>query len=165
MYRRPGTNFVLGVLLGDLGLTVLALWLSRLLRVWLPYGKEVVEQVAPNFAFPLTLYVAVPTIWALVFTALAVYDVRRISGLAGEIRLIIIAVSFATLILAGFIYLTTRELSRLLFLYFYLTDLLLLIGWRLGLRFWFHLQRRRGALAARRILIVGAGPPVNECAT
>ena len=134
MKPRFEPDFVLFMFLADLALTDLALWIARTLRFHLPLGQDVVRRVSPNFDFPLWLYLVVPAIWATVFLALRVYDGRRDRAIGGSMQLVAGAVAFATLVLAGLVYFSIRELSRLLFLYFALADLVLLAAWRCLLR-------------------------------
>ena len=80
------------------------------------------------------------------------------SRLSDDIQITFLAITFATLVLAGLIYFSVRDLSRLLFLYFYIADLVLLLGWRILLRLGFRLGRRGWPVAPQRVLIVGTGP-------
>jgi len=62
----------------------------------------------------------------------------------------------ATLIFAGALYLSFRQVSRLLFVYFFALDLVFLLALRVSLRLIFKLLNGRAHQSAR-VLIVGAG--------
>ena len=153
MLKRVGTRLGLIMLVADVGLTALALYLAKVLRLTLPFGVS----LKGPLAFGSWFYLLVPAIWALAFLALHVYDPARALRYLGNAQAVWSAVTWATLVFAGVAYLFFREFSRLLFFYFYLLDLALLLGWRALLQWLFRLGLGRGLLESRRVLVAGAG--------
>jgi exopolysaccharide biosynthesis polyprenyl glycosylphosphotransferase len=144
----------------DLGLTLLALQVAKLLRETVPWGVYLDEPLR----FSSWLYLLVPGIWIAVFVALKVYDPARSLRYATDLPTIWGATIGASLIFAGVAYLLFRELSRFLFFYFFILDLVFLSGWRwCALRFPGLARYLHGA-DRRRVLIVGTGPLGRELA-
>lgn len=158
MLKRAGTRLGLIMLGVDIGLTALALHLSRLLRLTLPFGVHLDSPLA----FGPWFYFLVPAIWAVVFLSLRVYDSTRAIRYLGDVRVVWRAVTWATFVFAGVAYLFFREFSRLLFFYFYLLDLTLLMGWRWILLRLLQLGLGGGLCELRQVLIVGAGSVGRE---
>jgi len=156
--RRLDTNFTTLVLLTDLILTELALYLAQVLRFTLPYGEPLtVSQISLH---PY-VYAVVALIWTVSLIAL-VYQPRRTRRLGEELYALTLAAVTSTLLLAGALYLSFRDVSRLLFIYFFVIDLYLLTG----VHVWFRLIRqifhRNGHES--RTLIIGAGKVGREIA-
>jgi len=153
MLKRVGTRLGLILLVADLGLTALALHLAKVLRLTLPFGVP----LEGLLAFGPWLYLLVPAIWAATFLALRVYDPARALRYLGDVQAVWSAITWATLVFAGVAYFFFREFSRFLFVYFYLLDLVLLLGWRAILQWLLRLGLGRSLRETRRALIVGAG--------
>lgn len=158
--RRRDTNTVLFLIVSDILITLVALFTAVRARYWLPWGfrltwAEVVQ--------PWTIYGLVAVIWATTFIVTQVYDARRSLRAGEEARAIGFAVAVASLVFAGVLYLTFREMPRRLFFYFLVCDLVLLLGFRLSLR---QAWRFAGQYdpEPRRVLIVGAGRLGREVA-
>ncbi|MCW5848745.1 MAG: sugar transferase [Anaerolineae bacterium] len=153
MHKRSDTNLAAVLLLLDLLLTEAALYLAQVARFGLPYGETL---AASAISLPLSIYAIVGVIWAGALLAL-VYQPRRTYRLGDEMYALTLAVGVATLLMAGALYLSFRDVSRLLFIYFGLIDVFLLIGAHASARLMV-----RSLLGARhervRALIVGAGP-------
>ena len=151
MHKRSDTNLAAILLLLDLLLSQAALYLAQVMRFALPYGESL---TASEISLPPSIYAIVGLIWAGALLAL-VYQPRRTYRLGEELYALTVAVVVSTLLLAGALYLSFRDVSRLLFIYFGLINLFLL----LGAHIWARLLR--GALAVRsaqgRVLIIGAG--------
>jgi exopolysaccharide biosynthesis polyprenyl glycosylphosphotransferase len=152
MLKRVGTRLGLFLLVTDLGLTALALYLARVLRLTLPFGVEL-----GRLAFGPWFYLLVPAIWFLAFLALGVYDSARTLRYLGDVQVVWSAVTWATLVFAGIAYFFFREFSRFLFVYFYILDLIFLLGWRAILQWVFRLGLVHSLGEPRQVLIVGAG--------
>jgi exopolysaccharide biosynthesis polyprenyl glycosylphosphotransferase len=71
---------------------------------------------------------------------------------------VIVAATFSTIAFAGATYLSYRDLSRLLFIYFYAFDLIFLVAWRVVLRLAMRVWKVGWAHGGGRVLIVGVGP-------
>ena len=152
MSERSRANYALIRLVADISLTLLALALSTILRPWSPVGMELTlehTQLAP------LVYVFVTVIWTLAFLLLSVYAPRN-QRTIDEVQTVFVAVSVSSLILAGMLYLTYREMSRLQFLMFYVMDLILLVGSRLLVTA-ARAARNLPRYPTRRVLILGIG--------
>ncbi|MDX1523196.1 MAG: hypothetical protein R3264_16335, partial [Anaerolineae bacterium] len=125
MFERGNFSYLLFFIL-DIGLTLLALSLAKVLRETLPFGILLDEPLE----FNVFLYLIVAVIWVIVFMALKIYSPARSLRYAQDIPAVWGATLAATLIFAGAAYLLFRELSRLLFLYFFILDILFLSVWR-----------------------------------
>jgi exopolysaccharide biosynthesis polyprenyl glycosylphosphotransferase len=152
MLKRFSTNFALFSLILDLSLTNGALALAEYLRGVLPWGKIFIRE----FYVPWVLYAIVPVIWLVVFIALSVYDPRRTYKAVDEFQSVVVANSFASLVFAGFLYLTYRDVSRLLFVYFAVLSITALLAWRVVARAAFRLSNGH-SFPERRVIIIGAG--------
>jgi exopolysaccharide biosynthesis polyprenyl glycosylphosphotransferase len=153
MLKRAGTRLGVTLLVIDLVLTAVALHLAKLLRLTLPFGITLDEPLA----FGPWFYLIVPAIWGLAFLGLRIYDPARALRYLDDVQAIWSAVTWATLVLAGVAYLFFREFSRLLFFYFYVLDLVFLLGWRAVLRHLLRLGVGSRLGEPRRVLVVGAG--------
>lgn len=160
MLKRFGLRLVVWVCLADLALTEIALRLSGTLRLWLPLGTELdLSKVTLSFY----VYLMVTLIWAVVFQLFSVYDPKRTLRLVDELQQLMPAIFMSTLVFAGALYFSFRDISRLQVVYFFGIDLALLLGLRVLLRLAFHLQGGR-RYNARRVLVVGAGKVGQEVA-
>ncbi|MFQ5576483.1 MAG: sugar transferase [Anaerolineae bacterium] len=154
MLNRVSKNLVPLIFIADVSLTLVCINLAKSLRLVLPFGVE----TAPRWLeFHWVLYPLVAIIWIAVFITLPVYDPRRTLRAVDDFQQTIVAVSFATLVFAGVAYFFFRELSRMLFLYFYVLDGIFLIGVRALLRTIFRLGGGGWPGRRTRVLILGAG--------
>jgi exopolysaccharide biosynthesis polyprenyl glycosylphosphotransferase len=158
--KRAGNTATMILLAADLTITLLALQAARWLRQTLPLGIYLDEPLYSTF----WLYLSVLLIWAVTFSALQIYDPARALRYVDDVQSTSIAATVAVLLFAGVAYLFFRELSRVLFAYFYVTDLLLLAAWRALLRVGFRAWPDLWPGRVRRVLIVGAGPVGQEIA-
>jgi exopolysaccharide biosynthesis polyprenyl glycosylphosphotransferase len=151
MLERLWQRATRSVLLWDIGLTLAAMWLAVHVRSLLPLGAEIERgQISP----PPLIYPAVVLIWGAVF--MLFYPQRSLfeHSLTEALGRLVVAIATATLVLAGALYLSFRDVSRLLFVYFAALDLALLLA--LHLLVWAGV-RTRGTARQGRVLIVGAG--------
>ncbi|MBI5960196.1 MAG: sugar transferase [Chloroflexi bacterium] len=153
MSRQLSLRFTLFLLFFDLFLVGLALLLAERMRIVLPLGKS---SDPITWTVPLPVYLMGIVVWAVIFATLNVYRPRQIMRLINELFGITEATVLAWLVLAGLLYFTYRELSRLQYLYFLMFYLLLIYTHRSAVRAWFWL---RGGYRyhVRRVLIVGSG--------
>jgi exopolysaccharide biosynthesis polyprenyl glycosylphosphotransferase len=158
--KRAGNTFTLILLATDVVFTLLAFQLATFLRETVPVGIYLDE---PLYTSPL-LYLAIAVIWAVAFLALDVYNPARALRYIDDVQAVVIATTIATLLFAGVAYLFFRELSRLLFFYFYMVDLLLLALWRGLARVLLRVRPGLWPGRKRNVLIVGAGPVGFEIA-
>ena len=153
MNKRITFNYTVVLVTFDLLLTPLALYLARLARLWLPFSYRLEPRHV--YLHPL-LYAMVVVIWGIILPTMSTYDPKRILHPKEQGWSTFLAVSASTLVFAGVLYLSFREVPRLLFACFYLIDLILLLGLRLLLRLlWGVLSEQEQRVS--RVLIVGAG--------
>jgi exopolysaccharide biosynthesis polyprenyl glycosylphosphotransferase len=151
------TNRMLLAAALDVALTLLSLRLSTEARLLLPFGKDLNE---PTVQLNALVYVITALIWVTVFSQFSLYTRRR-ARFRDEWWILAFAVLLALLILAGLLYLSFRQMSRLQFLYFGSIDLALLSSAHLVR----HIARTQiGAQERWRVLIAGDGPVGRDLA-
>ena len=139
-------------LLLDLAGVAVALVLAELLRTTIPFGRPLDprQDYLSVFLFPLAL-----GCWALAAGHFRLYEWHWLLNLRSEYLRLLLAVGGTTTLLASVLYLTYRDVPRLLFGYFVLLTLALNWGSRLLLRAFLH--ARLGGAVAVRIVLVGGG--------
>jgi exopolysaccharide biosynthesis polyprenyl glycosylphosphotransferase len=167
MLKRISNNFSVLLFAGDMLLTVAALALARYLRTVLPFGLQIDPLTSQKIDFEIEwpVYLAVLGVWSIVFLVLPVYNRQRSLHVSGDVPNTLVAIAFATLILAGLDYFFYREFSRVLFVYFALLDALFLVVWRMIIRLTLRLRHSVWPQSKRRVLIVGTGYAAEEVAT
>jgi exopolysaccharide biosynthesis polyprenyl glycosylphosphotransferase len=118
-------------------------------------GAGGIAQALQGVPWPVFIMVAI--IWPVVFSIQSVYDGRRSGSVRAEMINVLKAVAVSAVILAGSLFLTYRETSRLMLLMFIGLDLVLLESSRLVL--WLYRRSRNGEhrTDTRAVLVVGAG--------
>jgi exopolysaccharide biosynthesis polyprenyl glycosylphosphotransferase len=106
---------------------------------------------------PWPVFIAVLIIWPVSLFIFSVYDGHRNGTIWQELKNVFFAICLATLVLAGFLFLTYRETSRGLFLIFVVLDGLLLLGTRIVFWAYRHSSNNKANNHHRNVLIVGAG--------
>ncbi len=152
MLRRD-VNYALFLCITDLILTGVGLRLASAARLRLPWGGRLWPSAV---RLNIQVYVLVLVVWLIVFLVLSVYDPKRNVRFVDELQSVFVAVLVGTLIFAGALYLSYRDVPRLLFVYFFCIDLSLLLGWRAALRGILRLAGKSTA-PQRRVLVAGAG--------
>ena len=119
---------------------------------WIPQ-----EAGAESTLFP-PVFILVALIWPLFFNLFHVYDGRHNPNLRSELFNVFLGICVSTVILAGVLYLTYRETSRVLFLLFFVLDSTLLLSSRIVM--WLFRKTKNGERARKghRVLVVGVGP-------
>ena len=153
MAKRFSLGFSLFLLISDVLLVLAALFLATQARIYLPFGKAVLDS---GLQLPAVVYAISPVIWVVTFVVVGVYDPKRTARLIHELQTIIPAALFAWLVLIGALYLTFRTVSRLEMVYFLVFALGLILTHRIAVRGYFRLTGGR-SYDARRVLIVGTG--------
>lgn len=153
MRRHYESNYVLFLAVADLVLTCISLFLASQARLILPWGIRLTDKMVQ---LPILVYLAAVVIWGGVFILLSVYDQQRTLRVIEEAQVVTLAVGLATLVFAGLLYLTFRDIPRLLFLYFVIANVALLLLLRVALRIGFRFAGSR-QMQEERVLIVGAG--------
>jgi exopolysaccharide biosynthesis polyprenyl glycosylphosphotransferase len=155
MFRRFSANFAVLSIFLDGTLVALALYISSALRQQfnaLPFVEEI---ITPVFV-PGVLYGIFPLTWVGVLMLFSVYDGRRNLRIANELGSLTTGSVLAVVAMAGVLYLSFRDVSRFLFLFFALLAYLLLLIWRVAFRVAFRWNIFR-TVQERKVLILGAG--------
>lgn len=160
MFRRFSINFALLSISLDIVVVCLALLAATHLRPWLgflPFAAEYPGLVVT----PWPVYLLFALEWPAILLALSVYDGRRNLRQIDEFANLTLASLLAAVALAGTLYLSYRQVSRLLFVVFGVLAYLGMLGWRRATRLYWRIQRQNAA-GQRRVLVVGAGPTGRE---
>ena len=154
MLRRFGTNYAVFSMLLDGFITLVALIIAVALRPYFPQVPYLVP--VTELSLPFWIYITVPFVWVMVFVVASVYDPKRTYRLVDELQTVSLASLLAALICAGIFYLFFREFSRWLFIFFFVLNLILLLGWRIIARIVWRMVRFPSS-EDKRVLVVGAG--------
>lgn len=140
----------------DLILVLAGIWISTKLRATLPFGRggalpqELIE-------VPLMVYGLAILSWAVGLISSGAYDPRLIRRWYREVSRVLWGSFVATVIMAGVLYMSFRELSRLQFVYIYVVTVGLVISYRGALRVYYRLVGKTRPGGRSRVLIIGAG--------
>ena len=160
MFRRFSVNFALLSILLD-GVLV---GLSLAAAVWLrgPLNHlSFVANISGPVQVPWILYVLFPLLWLAVLLLFSTYDGRKNLHVVDELGSLTLASLLALISMAGVLYLSFRDVSRFLFLFFVVLAYGALLGWRLVARLAFR-WNMFSTLQRRRVLIAGAGEMGRE---
>jgi exopolysaccharide biosynthesis polyprenyl glycosylphosphotransferase len=138
----------------DIIFTPVGLFLASRLRILLPFGQELPPEAA---SLPWVVYLISILCWSTALSLNGAYDPQRVLRWFNEAVRVSSAAVLATGLLAGALFITYRETSRLQFLYFLVINLLLLLGYRAILRITDQLTGRTRPGGENRVLVVGAG--------
>lgn len=155
MLRRFSVNYVVFSMALDWVLIAIWLAISVLFRPTLsdlPFAKFIPAPIP----VPWFLYLVFPTLWVAIMLMLSVYDGRKNLHASGELSTLTKASIIATVSMAGTLYLSYREISRLLFITFVLMAFFSMLLWRLVARATIRYYQKDPA-QRRQVLIVGAG--------
>jgi len=155
MFRRFSINFALFSIGLDALLVVISLMGAshmRPLLSFLPFASDVRKPMQ----LPFLIYPIFLLLWIAIFTLVSVYDGRKNLRVTDEMTSVTMGSLLAGVCSAGTLYLTYRDVSRVLFLAFIIIAYLSLAAWRLVARALFKLAKGR-AFSKRQVLIVGAG--------
>lgn len=151
MSRSQDLRYPILAMFLDVSCLLLAFVISQATRNALGIGRELGETVA----FPAPIVVATLALWGLVFFVLEVYNPERnTSFLFKELPKVTLATAACLMILAGLLYFTYRDVSRLMVVYLFVSFALLIFGWRIV----YHLvlrARPREDSTKRWLAIVG----------
>ncbi len=155
MFRRFSVDFALFSIFLDAIMVIISLILASVLRPMLnslPFVKEMFG-FQP---FPSALYFIFPLIWVSSFLAFSAYDPGRNLRLGEEFTGLFLGSLLAGIALAGVLYFTYRDISRAMFLIFFLLMIISAVGWRLLYQFFLRITGHRIS-RIHRALIIGAG--------
>lgn len=153
MVRRFSVNYALFAILADVVLLCGSLFAATYLRPalgFLPFAAHYPEFIPT----PPEVYLIFALEWTVIGLLLALYDGRKNLREVDEFIHLTLTALVALVCMAGTLYLTYREVSRLLFFSFAFLAFLSMSAWRIAARL---LRGRMKAQSAsqRRILIVG----------
>jgi exopolysaccharide biosynthesis polyprenyl glycosylphosphotransferase len=155
MFRRFSINFALFSMLMDAIVVCASLAIATGIRPslgFIPFAAEF-----PFFVpTPAWIYIVFATEWVAIFLLFSVYDARRSFRGTDEFLALTMASVLAAVALAGTLYLSVRNVSRLLFLMFIILAYLGMLGWRLAAHYLLRSKKDRPE-RQQRVLIVGAG--------
>ncbi len=155
MFRRFSTDFALIAMLVDALLAAACLAISAYLRPLfnpLPIARTILGPVE----VPLLMYPAAGMVWVASLALLSAYDPRRHLRWWSELGMLVLGTGIAAVLLAGLLYLSYRNVSRFLFVFFIGLTFLALVAWRGIFRLTVGSALFR-APAIRRVLIIGRG--------
>lgn len=160
MFRRFSTNFALLSILLDALFVVLALLAANIARPHLNEFPFAADVNAPR-PLPLPLLIIFPAVWVSVLLLFNVYDGRKNLRVSDELTSLSMGGLLAGVALAGTLYLSYRDTSRGLFLFFVLVAFASQVSWRLVARLLFQLGNS-SYTTHPKVLIAGAGPVGRE---
>lgn len=159
MLERISHRLASSVLFWDLTLTLLCLYLTAHIRLWLPFGKDIAYR---HVQLPWPLYIAVIVIWLITFLLLTPQRALFTDNLLEAVGRLLASIWLSGMSFAGLLYLSYRDVSRLQFIYFVLTNLVVLLVFHLIMRAYSHSQQGNGW--QRRVLIVGTNAIARQLA-
>jgi exopolysaccharide biosynthesis polyprenyl glycosylphosphotransferase len=156
MFRRFSVNFALLSITLDAFFVIIsflaAVHMRPLLNIF-PFAATISRPMqTPSFLYPFFAFW-----WVLINLLLSIYDGRKNLYFVNEFTSLTIGAILTGVSLAGVLYLSYRDISRLLFLIFIALGFILMLIWRTIARYAFRV-RRGSAIQQRKVLIVGAGP-------
>ena len=140
MLRRFSINFAIFSIIMDAFLTVIGLGLAKFVRPLLdrlPFVNPIGEQIN----LPTSLYIIFPLLWVGILSAFAIYDGRKYLRVVDEYAMLTLGSVIASISMAGILYLSYRQVSRLLFLSFVVIVFILFLAWRGIARLGFRLRK------------------------
>lgn len=147
--------------IGDAFLNPLGLFLASRLRAVLPFGKV----MAPGTeALPLPMYILSIICWLGALLISREYEIERPSHFITRVTHLTSAAGTATILLAGLLYLTYRQVSRLQFLYAFIINLSLLLLFRGCVDIYLRRQTDSSILSPTHVVIIGARNLAREVA-
>jgi exopolysaccharide biosynthesis polyprenyl glycosylphosphotransferase len=153
--KRFTLKYVLfSMILDAVGVTS-AFMLATHLRYVLPYGQTLAGAMG---SVPPAFYFIAIAVWLTVAFAVSLYDPRKSYKIVDEFQALSVAVGLYWLGVAGVLYFTFRQTSRMLVVYAMASSWVLVAIWRVAMRVYFRIHNGRGAGIVRDcVLIIGAG--------
>jgi exopolysaccharide biosynthesis polyprenyl glycosylphosphotransferase len=158
MVRRNYENYVLFSILMDATWVSFSLVFIATIRPALSYFP-IFAVIPPPYTLPWILYLLFPLIWVGISIFVSVYDFENNQSIINELTSVSLGSIITGVFLAGVLYLSYRDVSRFLFIIFFILAYLGLITWRLIVRFVFKSYPPAGRI--RKILLVGENE--NTC--
>jgi exopolysaccharide biosynthesis polyprenyl glycosylphosphotransferase len=154
MFRRYSANYIILSILIDGIFIVGSLYSAAQLR---PIFNEIrfVKEISDPVELQIGIYTISLVVWIGIFYYSSVYDIRNNANFFQEFSNLFFASFLGALIFAGILYLTYRNVSRLLFLLFIVQVIMGTFIWRLVP--WILIKFRFHGENFRSFLIVGTG--------
>lgn len=155
MLKRFSLNFAIFSMIID-GLTVaLVLWGVGQVRPLM--NASFIQALNYPQSLPISIYISFSILWVSIMAFFNVYDGQKNLRVVDEFTSLTFSAALASITLAGILYLSFREMSRILFLSFSFSTYVAFLLWRVLARFLY--SRRNVSLGyLQYVLIVGAGP-------
>jgi exopolysaccharide biosynthesis polyprenyl glycosylphosphotransferase len=156
MFRRFSINFALLSISLDAIFVIIALISAvhmRPLLNSLPFAATIPHPLQ----VPLLIYPFFAFWWISINLLLSIYDGRKNLYIINEFTNLTVGAILAGVSLAGVLYLSYRDISRLMFLVFITLGYTFLLIWRAAARLVFRFKNG-SSIQQRKVLIVGAGP-------
>jgi exopolysaccharide biosynthesis polyprenyl glycosylphosphotransferase len=134
-------------------------FLALLRLMGIPQGGTLTEwaTASPSLFLVPQVLILIALTWPSCFITFSIYDGRNNETLKAELLNVFLAICLSTLALAGFLYLSYRDTSRITFILFFFLDVMFLLSGRIVLR----VYRLAGAPrhpSRGAVIVVGAGP-------
>lgn len=142
--------------LTDLGLVLIGMFVSSELRSIIPLGAGGALPAART-QVPPPVYLLALICWSIGLVSSGAYSPQRVLRWFNEAWRLAWGSGVGTVLMAGVLYMSYRELSRLQFAYFFAVSLGLLLFYRGGLRLYYRLVGKTRPGGQNRILVLGAG--------
>ena len=149
MYKQYYKN-ILTLIITDFCLTLFSLVVVAFLRPYLPGEPLGAADVIPHDS----IYLLAPLSLSVIFATAGVYNFRNIPCIAVQFRSLVLSYALWSWFIVGALYLTFRETSRLLIVYFALTNFLVLTVSRHYI--WKHFSSVANGASAARVIIFGS---------
>ena len=131
------------------------LWLSAYYRPLLNvFGFA--RLVTENMFLPRVLYVIFPVMWIGIMAGLSVYDGTKNLRVVDEFSSITLGSVLAGVTMAGVLFLSYRDVSRLTFISFVVVTYFIFLLWRSIARLFYRVRNSRSE-RLRHVMLVGAG--------
>jgi exopolysaccharide biosynthesis polyprenyl glycosylphosphotransferase len=153
MNRRLSRLAIL-LFISDLMFTPIGLLVASRLRVLLPYGLPLGPE---GSSLPSPVYLLAMLCWSGSLAIGGAYRLEHPAKFPAMIMRLLWAAFAATVFLAGLLYLSYREVSRLQFIYFLIVNLCLLLSARACLLLYLRWNRNSSLIDHKRIILVGTG--------
>ncbi len=139
---------------GDILLTPLSLLTATWLRALLPFGKTL---TAGDEILPLPVYILAIICWSGSLAMSGAYNFDRPRRLTSRFTQLVTGSAAATILFAGSLYMTYRQVSRLQFAYIFVITLVFMTAFRAATLLYTRLGRSQSILEPTRVLFIGAG--------
>jgi len=154
MLRRFSLQYGVFSVFVDIVSVVAAFLIAAYLRQTLPYGRGPWDG---NTVFEPLFHGITACLWLVISSVVSLYDPRKMHRAVDELQMVALVWGFFALAVAGVLYFTFRDVSRLLVIYALVIAWFLLMLWRIAMRVVFRVWNRWQPGVAERVLIVGAG--------